>query len=158
MLEMQFRNSEAKALLSKIQMPAFCRLWSLPETPFPILASTMIRIGNLHEIQGRENNNKRMCLLLFKKLRILKLSVIGFGVQGRTIIVKMCCVSWRYVGWVDGETGCREFRVRGSDCAPLATKEDNKGIARKVHRRTPNLDHFSTGTAFSKVTIYCLSN
>lgn len=60
--------------------------------------------------------------------------------------------------WVDGETGCREFRVRGSDCAPLAVKEDNKGIARKVHRRTPNLDHFSTGTAFSKVTIYCLSN
>lgn len=58
----------------------------------------MIRIGNLHEIQERGNNNKRMCLLLFKKLRILKLNVIGFGVQGRTIIFKMCCVSWRYVG------------------------------------------------------------
>lgn len=91
MLEMQFRNSGAKAVLSKIQMPAFCRLWPLPEIPFPILASTMIRIGNLHEIQGRGNNNKRMCLLLFKKLKIPKLKVIGFGVQGRTVIFNVLC-------------------------------------------------------------------
>lgn len=124
-------------------------------TSFSILASTMIRTEKLPWGPRKENQEEKDVLTAAWDIRETE-------AQGRMIWRSRENYHFQDVVstgdmWVDGETGRRELRVRGGTCAPLAVKK--KIVKNSLRdRRTPCFDHFSTGTDFSKITIYHLGN
>lgn len=62
------------------------------------------------------------CSLLFEIRRKLNLKAIPYDLVFKGELSFSRCVVSAGDLWVDGETGCRKFRVGGIACAPLTVK------------------------------------